>query len=489
MNYDVAFPFENAGWPALLVDPAAMISYANRMALKVFAPELENLPVPLAKIWASDNKIPAEHLQSHWERSPNPTMALKFRLRTGTVTYTVSVCSCLQTSQKCLLLQLLPLNTEAAVAQKQKLDCALQMARTVSLDFNNALTTVLSHTSYLLGKAQTNHPWRDSLLEVEKAAARAAETSADLGTFSRQEKETRAPSGSNLNALLQRTVDTLQQAPGGHLVKWTLQLERELYATRFDEAKLQQAFVKILENALEAQRASGGIVLQSRNFETAETFNDEAVSLPPGAYVCVEITDDGEGMAPEVLPRVFEPFFTTKKTGNHRGLGLALVYGIVTNHGGSVAVSSQLGLGTSVRVYLPADKQVVVDKTFVSGELGGHETILVVDDDDLLLNTCRIILSNYGYTVVPASSAQQAIDILNRNETKIDLVFTDLVMPGMSGRELVDHLKKSAPGMRVICSTGSVWPGNGDKELRLQKPFTSQDLLRKVRQALSGQPL
>src|ERR1019366_10779507 len=145
------------------------------------------------------------------------------------------------------------------------LDCALQLARTVALDFNNALTSILGHTSLVLSKMEPNHPWRDSLIEVEKSASKAAEIANDLGTFSRQEKETRAQTAGNLNLLLQRTVQFFQQNAGPEPVAWKLQLDRKLYATKFDEAKMQQAFMKIIENALQALRGQGRITVQTRD--------------------------------------------------------------------------------------------------------------------------------------------------------------------------------------------------------------------------------
>src|SRR5207244_2681826 len=137
--------------------------------------------------------------------------------------------------------------------------------------------------------------------------------------------------------------------------------------------------------------------------------------------------------------RIFEPFFTTKRGGNHRGLGLAWVYGIVTNHGGGVAVSSQPGMGTSVRVYLPADKKQVKEKGVGADDLSGTQTILMVDDEDLLLTMGQTILSAYGYQVVTANSGQKALEVLRQNKTPVDVVITDLVMPTMSGRELIEH--------------------------------------------------
>jgi nitrogen-specific signal transduction histidine kinase len=378
-----------------------------------------------------------------------------------------------------------PPGSEGGLAQKQKLECALQLARTVALDFNNALTSILGHTSLVLSKMEPNHPWRGSLIEVEKSAAKAAEIANDLGTFSRQEKEARGQAAGNLNLLLQRSVEFFQQNAGSEPVAWTLQLDRKLFAAKFDEAKMQQAFMKILENALQALRERGRVTVQTRNIELAEPTQDRNVQLAAGAYVCVEISDNGCGIEPEVLPRVFEPFFTTKRGASHRGLGLAWVYGIVTNHGGGVAISSKPGAGTSVRVYLPAEKKLVRDNGLASDDLNGSQTILMVDDEDLLLTMGKTILSTYGYRVLTANGGQKALDILSQKDTSVDLVITDLVMPAMSGRELVEHIRQLSPAIRIICTSGYVWPAGQENDgAYLQKPFTSQELLLKVKQAL-----
>jgi CheY-like chemotaxis protein len=378
-----------------------------------------------------------------------------------------------------------PTGADPGLALKQKLDCALQLARTVALDFNNALTSILGHTSLVLSKMEANHPWRDSLIEVEKSASKAAEIANDLGTFSRQEKEARAQASGNLNVLLQRTVEFFQQNAGPEPVAWKLQLDRKLYAAKFDEAKMQQAFMKIIENALQALHTNGRVTVQTRNIELAEPTQDRNAHLAAGAYVCVEIIDNGCGIEPDVLPRLFEPFFTTKRGANHRGLGLAWVYGIVTNHGGGVAISSQPGSGTSVRVYLPAEKQIVRDHGLASDDLNGSQAILMVDDEDLLLTMGKTILSAYGYRVLTANGGQKALDILAQKDISVDLVITDLVMPAMSGRELVEHIRRLWPAMRIICTSGYVWPAAQETNgAYLQKPFTSQELLFKVKQAL-----
>jgi CheY-like chemotaxis protein len=261
-----------------------------------------------------------------------------------------------------------------------------------------------------------------------------------------------------------------------------LELEQNLFAVKFDEAKMQQALIKILENAMQALSGPGRINVQTRNLELNQVTQDWNVKLKPGAYVCTEIKDNGCGIEPDILPRIFEPFFTTKK-GEHRGLGLAWVYGIVTNHGGRVVVSSQPGSGTSVRFYLPAENCLARDTRVSSADLTGNQTILLVDDEELLLTMGQTILSAYGYRVLTANNGQKALDILAQKEPAIDLVITDMVMPAISGRELVERIHQMAPGTRVLCTSGYVWPTSQQPGTGyLQKPFTSQELLLKVKQ-------
>jgi signal transduction histidine kinase len=201
MKSDVAFALENAGWPALLVDGAGVLCGASPAAKSLFGAALAGESPLLSAVWAPENTTTADHFLAQWERSAVPTLLLKFRGQDGrAVGYLTSICPFTSAGQKYYMLQLLrestpvagemkPPGAEAGLALKQKLDCALQLARTVALDFNNALTSILGHTSLLLSKMESNHPWRSSLIEVEKSAAKAAEIANDLGTFSRQEKE------------------------------------------------------------------------------------------------------------------------------------------------------------------------------------------------------------------------------------------------------------------------------------------------------------
>lgn len=376
---------------------------------------------------------------------------------------------------------------DANVAQKQKLDCAMQLIRTVALDFNNALTSILGHASLLLSQIDAKNPLRNSLVEIEKSAERAAEIAHDLAAFSRQDKETKAQTSGNLNEVLRRTLDLFKESHPQQ-IEWRCDLQTRVYTANFDEAKMQQAFVKILENAVQALDGPGKISASTRNLDVTESWRDGALRLAPGPYVCVEFTDTGRGIPAEVLPRIFEPFFTTKRSPSHRGLGLAWVYGIVTNHGGSVAVSSELNKGTSVRVYLPAQKKIIHDSGPDAGDLTGKETVLMIDDEDLLLTMGEMVLSSFGYRVITANSGQEGVEKFSENAKDIDLVITDLVMPQMSGREVIEKLRRISPEVKIICMSGFVRQGAGDEgENYLQKPFASQDLLRKVKQVLSAE--
>jgi len=525
MKPEIVFGLESAAWPALLVNASCMILRANMAAVSTFGTAIASESPPLSAIWAPENTGTPEDFFKRWASSSKVTLDLKLKVTTGaTLNFTAVICSFAREGSKWFVMQLLPETVTGPVAAhgpapvqvpvpappapaavtiveepktmtesggllfKQKLECALQLARTVALDFNNALTSILGHTSLLLSKAEANHPWRHSLLEVEKSASRAAEVVNELTVFSRQEKEGHLAPEGNLNTVVTRCVDFFQGEKKTGIV-WKTQLERELFSARFDEAKVQQALTKVLENSVEAiTTPEGQIVVQTRNVELAEATQDRNVRLAPGAYVCIEVGDNGPGIEADVLPRIFEPFFTTKGS-SHRGLGLALVYGIVTNHGGGVAVSSQPGAGTSVRIYLPAEKQFVMQSAGADADLTGTETILVVDDEGLLLTMAETILTEYGYCVLTANSGQKALSILSGENVQIDLVVTDLVMPAMGGRQLIERIRQVAPAMRILCTSGYVLPADKQAGIPyLQKPFTSREFLAKVKQLLAQTP-
>jgi two-component system, cell cycle sensor histidine kinase and response regulator CckA len=512
------FALENASWPALLVDAAGGIRAASQGARNTFGQIIATRPTLGQSIWSKENEQSPEEFFASYDELRDGAYEFRFKGRDGsTASYQVHVCPLQVNAENLFLLQIFKAQglevkeqaaaappaasqsgtamlvrtetgtvMEASLAHKQKLDCAMQLIRTVALDFNNALTSILGHASLLLGKMEAKHPLRSSLVEIEKSAQRAGEIANDLAAFSRQEKDAKAQSHGNLNDVLRRSVDVFKQTQP-ETIQWKLDLQNRPFSAHFDEAKMHQAFIKILENAVQAMEGFGTIYVKTRNTEVSEPMTDGSIRLAPGAYVCIEIADTGQGIAPDILPRIFEPFFTTKKNLGHRGLGLAWVYGIVTNHGGSVAVTSEPGNGASVRIYLPAQKKVVNDLTNEVSDLSGTQTILMIDDEDLLLTMGEMVLSSYGYRVLTANSGQRALDIFAEKGAEIDLVITDLVMPNMSGREVIERLRRQTPGLKIICASGFVRPPSSEeKENYLQKPFASQDLLRKVKQVLTA---
>ena len=503
MKPEVEFVLENAAWPALLVNASGTVLQSNLAAKTLFGTALAGHAAELAAIWSPANGIPPAGWLGWWEKTRTTPVDAQFRVAGGLEKkYATAVAQLTDGGGRRYLLQLLAppaaaggppaeaptefRNGTGDAALRQKLECVLQLARSVSLDFNNALTGVLAHTSLLLGKAEAGHPWRRSLLEVEKSAARAAEIASELALFSRQDKSRRAPTG-NLNSVVNRCLEAFRSTTGSRLA-WQFTQERALHEARYDEAKVQQALTKLLENAVEAfgPRDAGQISVETRNVELTQPTQDRNVRLTAGTYICVEISDNGSGIEEASLPRVFEPFFTTK-CAPHRGLGLALVYGIITNHGGGVAISSQVGKGTSTRVYLPAERTFVRHSAANEKELRGTGAILVVDDEALLLTMADAILTEFGYQVLTASNGKKALELLALPETSVQLVITDLVMPGMGGRELMERIRQQGLGMPLLAMSGYVLPEDQQAQVGyLQKPFTSTELLRKVKAALAS---
>lgn len=513
MKIDPAFPLETAAWPALWVDPAGNIRQANQAAIAAFGSILEASSPLLSSVWAPENEGSADQFVARLVQLTSPTATLRLRLKGGIATafHTLITPWKGPEDRKGYLLQLFreqdplfrtllattpptgkpPLPTpttpvDSAIAHKQKLDCAMQLIRTVALEFNNALTSILAHTSLILSRCDPDHPFRSSLIEVEKSAEKAAEIAEDLAGFSRQERVQKTVTTGNLNDLLRRTIALFQSPNPKPGIQWDCQFEARLLSCQFDEAKLQQALVKVLENAVQAITEPGIITIATRNVEVSApppNTPPDLGRLAPGHFVCIEITDTGCGIAPESLPRAFEPFFSTKP--GHRGLGLAWVYGIVTNHGGNVSIESTPSRGSTVRIHLPAQNKVIRDSSIRSEDLFGFHTILMVDDEDLLLTMAEMILPAFGYRVLTANNGARALEILEVNKGQIDLVITDMVMPNMSGRELVERIRTVDPSVRIICTSGYVRPTSPDEPAYLQKPFTSQSLLRKVKDVLA----
>jgi len=495
MKPDQIFGFENAGWPALLIDKTGVILRTNQVAIETFGPEILG-GAKLSAIWSHENPSTAADFLMRWERHPAASNLVKFNVRGVNVSYTTVICGLKQEGDPLYVLQLFPdigsgLGTAGGppaegTMQQQKLEVAIKLARSVALDFKNALSGVLGHSSLLLMQSEPDHPWRKALEEIEKAVARGADAAASLGSFAKQERQPQAHAMSNLNVALEKATEGLKTAAGERAVEWEFHLERKLFGARFDETKVQQAITKVLENAIESMARGGVVRISTRNVVLSQATQDRTAKLPAGTYVCAEIADNGAGIDEAILPRVFEPFFSTKGSAKHRGLGLPWVYGVITNLRGGVAISSQPGTSTSVRIYLPAENQYVTEPHGDTSQLRGTETILLVDDEEIILSMGEAVLTSFGYKVITAASGKKAMAVFQKPGWKVDLLVTDLIMPGMSGTELVMEIHKFAAGMPVIMMSGALPGSDASSKTYLAKPFTSIDLLRKVRGVLPG---
>ena len=370
----------------------------------------------------------------------------------------------------------------------QRMEAIGRLAGGVAHDFNNLLTAIIGSTRLLLRTTPREDPSRRGLEDVERAADRAASLTRQLLAFSR--KQVLQPTVVDLNWIVEETRTMLR-----HLIRadirFVTSLEPRLAPVEADARQLEQVLINLVVNASDAIPGGGTIAISTANV-TSE--GDEL--LPEGRYAMLGVTDDGIGMDEETRDRIFEPFFTTKELGRGTGLGLATVYGIVEQSGGSIEVESDPGHGTVFRVFLPAvDKKVPEPHPVcvVSGPSEGTETVVVAEDDDMVRALVRVTLEGSGYRVLEAASGEAALELCDAHPEPIDVLVTDMVMPGIGGRALAARLQARRPELRVLYVSGyaeSEVFDDGDVEAEssfVQKPFTPEELALKVR-ALIDRP-
>jgi two-component system cell cycle sensor histidine kinase/response regulator CckA len=379
---------------------------------------------------------------------------------------------------------------EQQLFQAQKMEAVGQLAAGVAHDFNNLLTAILGSTDLLLESLPTGHPGREDAEETRKAALRAADLTRQLLAFSRQ--QVLAPRVLDLNEVV-ANMDRLLQRLLGEDIELRTVLTPNLGAVRADAGQLEQVIVNLAVNARDAMPGGGNLTIETMNVALEETYRAAHTVVVPGAYVMVAVSDSGTGMDAATQARVFEPFFTTKPKGQGTGLGLATAYGIVKQSGGYIWVYSEPGRGTTFKVYLPrvdAPAERVSPDPDSTASLRGSEAILLVEDQEEVRKLVRRMLESRGYHVLAAASGHDALRLTGQHAGTIDLLVTDVVMPGMSGREVALLLAPARPHMKVlylsgytdesIVRHGMLEPGIAF----LQKPFTAEALARKVREVL-----
>ncbi len=385
--------------------------------------------------------------------------------------------------------------SEEQLRQSLKMEAVGKLAGGVAHDFNNLLSVITGYSELLLARTDGLNPARREIEEIHKAGERAAALTHQLLAFSRRQilkpKRLRMDEVvENLGMMLRRLI--------GEDIHFATGSQEDLWAVRADPSQIEQILMNLCVNARDAMPAGGKMVVSTANVTLESPLVERELTIPPGRYATLQVTDNGAGIDEEILSRIFEPFFTTKDQGKGTGLGLATVYGIVKQSEGYIRVVSAPGEGTTFSVYLPAaegeEPETEEDRPEAEcGDPEGKWTILLVEDEEMVRELAIEILQGAGYTVLDAANGADALAICDRHEGRIDLLVTDLVMPGMNGIELARIVGDSRPGIPVLFMSGYAEDAKerlgylDEGRAFLQKPITPTKLARKVREIFSEQ--
>jgi PAS domain S-box-containing protein len=378
---------------------------------------------------------------------------------------------------------------QAQLLQSQKMESVGRLAGGVAHDFNNMLQTILGYSDLSLAQVAATSPVHEGLLEIRKAAMRSADLTRQLLAFAR--KQTAIPKILDLNDTVAGMLKMLQRLIGENIeLAWLP--GHSLWPVKMDPSQLGQILANLAINARDAIADTGKITIETENALLDAAFCADHPDCLPGEYVLLVVSDNGCGMDRETLAQIFEPFFTTKEQGKGTGLGLATVYGIVKQNNGFVSVDSEPGQGAAFSIYLPsfASETVPEEASRQEEPAGGTETVLLVEDDAAILNLGKTILQRLGYTVLAANTPMMAIQLAQEHAGEIHLLITDVVMPEMNGRELVQRLSSCRPAMQCLYMSGytaDVIAHHGvlDPGIHfLQKPFSISDLALTIRKTL-----
>jgi signal transduction histidine kinase len=385
---------------------------------------------------------------------------------------------------------------EDQLRHAQKMEGIGRLAGGVAHDFNNLLTAIVGFADLILERAAPHDRTSDDVREIRKAADRATALTGQLLAFSR--KQFLNPTVLDVNETVSGLIQMLPRVIGDH-IETTTTLAPQLPRVWADSSQMDQVLVNLVLNARDAMPAGGQLTIETACVELdEERLSAERITVEPGRFVMLAVTDTGTGMDEATRARAFEPFFTTKPKGQGTGLGLATVYGIIDQSGGGIALDTAPGRGTSVRIYLPVTSATTdhdaQGETPTMSVRDGSETLLLVEDNDLVRRVTAESLRRRGYTVVEARSAEEALELSATGRAQFDLLVTDVVMPGLSGPNLAARLVRLHPQLKVLYISGyteeaTAVRGNfwGGVPL-LQKPFTSTQLADRVRMALKTTP-
>jgi PAS domain S-box-containing protein len=383
---------------------------------------------------------------------------------------------------------------EKQLLQAQKMEAVGRLAGGVAHDFNNMLGAIIGYTEMLMQRLNREDSTYHYSEEIRKAADRAAMLTRQLLAFSR--KQVLQPRKLNLNVVIKDLEKMLRRLISEN-IELDLHLDRALTAVKADAGQMEQVILNLAVNARDAMPQGGKLTMSTTNVNLDETYVRKQEDVTPGSYIVLEVRDNGLGMDADTLDHIFEPFFTTKDPGSGTGLGLSTAYGIIKQSGGFIEVESNPGAGTIFKIFLPATGESEEDSEGEPAErdpLRGSETILVVEDEEILRQLIKAALEMNGYKVLEARNARDAVELCEQNKPPIHLMLTDVVMPKMSGRELAQRLARLRPELKVIYMSGYaedvlLRQGVLDSSITfLQKPFRQYELTAKVRKVLDSRP-
>ena len=381
---------------------------------------------------------------------------------------------------------------EAQLAQTLRLKAVGQLAGGIAHDFNNLLTVMIGFCDLLLLSHPPGDPSFSDIMQIRQNAERAANLVRQLLAYSG--RQTLQPRVVSLADVLADLTPLLRRLVGRH-IELKLEQGADLDPVLVDPGQLEQVITNLVVNARDAMPGGGSLTIRTDSLKLATPLPAAGDSVPPGEYVLIDVTDTGTGIAPEIIDRIFEPFFTTKRVGSGTGLGLATVYGIVKQSGGYLALDSTVGKGSTFRIYLPRHTEKATSLARREGEednrdLTGAGTVMLVEDEEAVRMFSARALRNKGYKVIEAASGGAALDLMAGSPDPIDLLITDVVMPGIDGPALVEEFRAARPGLKVIFISGyaesSFRTANGGASLHfLAKPFSLKQLAAKVKDVLA----
>jgi two-component system cell cycle sensor histidine kinase/response regulator CckA len=385
---------------------------------------------------------------------------------------------------------------EDQLRQAQKMDAIGRLSGGIAHDFNNLLGIIIGYGELLEEDIPTSSPQREGVEEILKAGRKAASLTRQLLAFSRQQMQELKILDLNL---VVSDVQKMLQRMIGEDIDLTTRLDSDLGKVKVDQSQVEQVILNLAVNARDAMPQGGKLFIETANAELDEVFARQfQFAIELGAYVCLTVTDTGTGMDATTQSKIFEPFFTTKEKGKGTGLGLATVYGVVKQSGGYISVYSEVGLGTTFKIYFRRVDPVPQTEESYAPEAEFRkrsETILLVEDEAGLRNLTRNLLERLGYRVLPASHAKEALEVSRRHNNTIHLMLTDVVMPGVDGRVLAQEVIEQRPDIKVVYMSGYTGQTFGGHAILdpgtyfLMKPFTRDSLACKIREALDSTPM